>query len=114
MDEGSGWFSLAGVNAVVFLRCFNRHCWFGDRKGIRLLNERSAVTGMGDGLATIDMGRKVGAAMSLSVGAVGSPPNTMSPGPRPTSIPSGILIHATVWPQYTNVTDRDTDRTTVP
>ena len=35
--------------------------------------------------------------------------NAMSPGPRPTSVPSGIPIHPTVWPQYTNVTDR-TDR----
>jgi len=35
---------------------------------------------------------------------------TGSPGPRPTSIPSDILIHPTVWPQYTNVTDRQTDR----
>ena len=25
----------------------------------------------------------------------------MSPGPRPTSIPSGILIHPSVWPQWT-------------
>jgi len=24
---------------------------------------------------------------------------TMSPGPRPTAIPSGILIHPDVWPQ---------------
>ena len=29
----------------------------------------------------------------------GSPSNTMWPGPRPTSLPSGILIHPTVWPQ---------------
>ena len=29
------------------------------------------------------------------------------------SVPSGILIHPTVWPKYTNVTDRQ-DRTTVP
>jgi len=36
------------------------------------------------------------------------PSNTMSPGPRTTSVPSGILIHPTVWPQYTNVTDRQT------
>jgi len=35
----------------------------------------------------------------------------MSPGPRPTSPPSGILIHLTVWPQYTNVTDRQTEQT---
>ena len=27
----------------------------------------------------------------------GSPSNTMSPGPSPTSVPSGILIHLTVW-----------------
>jgi len=27
------------------------------------------------------------------------PSNTMWPGPRPTSVSGGILIHATVWPQ---------------
>jgi len=36
----------------------------------------------------------------------------MPPGPRPTSVQSGILIHPTIWPQYTNVTDRQTDRQT--
>jgi len=30
--------------------------------------------------------------------------------PRPTTIPNGILIHPTVWPEYTNVTQRQTDR----
>jgi len=69
----------------------------------------STAAEMGDPLATIDMGRKVGAAMPLYVGA-GSPSNTMSPRPRPISVPSGILIHPTVWPQYV----RPTDRTTVP
>jgi len=39
----------------------------------------------------------------------GYPSKTMWPGTRPTCIPSFILILATVWPQYTNVTDR-TDR----
>jgi len=39
-------------------------------------------------LATIDMGQKVGGAGSLS--------NTRLPGPRPTSVSSGILIHPTV------------------
>jgi len=29
----------------------------------------------------------------------------------PTSVPSGIMIHPTVWPQYTNVTDRQTGQT---
>jgi len=41
------------------------------------------------------------------------PSNTMWPGPRPTSVPSGILIHPTVWPQYTKVTDRQTRQATV-
>jgi len=51
-------------------------------------------------------GRNVGrGAVPLSGGAT-SPSNTMWLGPRPTSIPSGILILPTVWPQYTNVTDR--------
>jgi len=67
-------------------------------------NKSSAVAEMGDRLATIDKGRKVGAAVPLSVGRWATS-NTMLPGPRPTSIPSGILIHPTVWPQYTNVTD---------
>jgi len=66
---------------------------------------------MGDYLATIDMGRKVGGCCAPFRGGAGSPSNTMWPGPRPTSVPSGILIHPTVWPQYTNVTDR-TDRQT--
>ena len=39
--------------------------------------------------------------MSLSGGGAGSPSNTTSPGPRPTSVPSGILIHPAIWPQQT-------------
>jgi len=35
---------------------------------------------------------------NLGTGA-GSLFNTKSPGPRPTSIPSGILIHPAIWPQ---------------
>jgi len=58
---------------------------------------------MGDRLDTIDMGRKEGgAAVPLSGGGgAGTPCNTMWPGPRPTSVPSGILIHQAVWPQET-------------
>jgi len=46
-------------------------------------DKSSAVAEMGDRLATIDMGRKVGggAAVPLSVGRAGSPSNTMSSGP---------------------------------
>ena len=43
-------------------------------------------------------------------GGGGSPSNTRWPGSRPTCLPSFILIHLTVWPQYTNVSDRQTDR----
>jgi len=58
-------------------------------------------------VATIDVGRKWGLLCPFPVGGRdGSPSNTMSPWPRPTSVPSGILIHLTDWPQYTNATDR--------
>jgi len=38
-----------------------------------------------------------------------SPPNTMWPGPMPTCVPSFILIHPSVWPQYINITDTQED-----
>jgi len=60
---------------------------------------------MGNRLATIDMGRKVGGCRAPFGGK-----DLGSPGPRPTSLPSGILIHPTVWPQYTNVTRQDRQR----
>jgi len=53
-------------------------------------------------LATIDIGRKfVGGccAPSLFEGGAGYPSNTTWPEPRPTSVPSGILIHPAVSPQ---------------
>jgi len=62
-------------------------------------------------LATTDMGRKLGA-LPLWGGGGGSPSNTMWPGTRPTCMPSFIFIHLTVWPQYTNVRDKQTDRQT--
>jgi len=53
-------------------------------------------------LATIYMARKLGALLFPFLGeGTGSPSNTMWPGPRPTSVLSGILMHPTVWPQYT-------------
>ena len=39
-------------------------------------------------------------------GRAGSPSNTVWPEPRPTRVPSFVLIRPTVWPQYTNLTDR--------
>jgi len=44
------------------------------------------------------IGRKVGGCCAFPWGA-GSPSNTTLPGPRPTFVPSGILIHLAVWPQ---------------
>ena len=35
------------------------------------------------------------------MGGAGSASNTVWPGPRPTFVPSGILIHPAIWPQYT-------------
>jgi len=54
------------------------------------LNKYSAVDEMGDRLVTIDMARKLGAVPLF--GGAGSPSNTMWPGPRPTFVPSDILI----------------------
>ena len=48
----------------------------------------------------------IGWGLYLFSGGAGTPSNTKSPGPRPTTIPSGVVIHPAVWPQYTNVTDR--------
>jgi len=45
-------------------------------------------------------GPKIGGAVPLWVGAA-FPSNTTSPGLRPTSVPSGILIYPAVWPQQT-------------
>ena len=57
----------------------------------------SAVAEMGDRLATIVRGRKLGGCAPF--GGAGSPSNTMWPGPRLTFVPLGILIHPPVWPQ---------------
>jgi len=54
--------------------------------------------------------RKWWAVVPLSVRGAGSPSSITWPGPRPTCTSSFILIHPTAWPQYTNVTDRQTDR----
>ena len=52
------------------------------------------------------MGQKLGGCCA-SFGGAGFLSNTMWLGPRSTSTPSGILIHPTVWPQYTNIIDRE-------
>jgi len=54
----------------------------------------SAVAKMGDRLATIDKGRKLG---ELDTHVTQC--NTQ--WPRPTFVPSGILIHPAAWPQQT-------------
>jgi len=58
-----------------------------------------------DDRARAKWAEKWGVAVPLSVGA-GSLSNTMWPGLRLTYVPSGILMHSTVWPQYANVLDR--------
>ena len=62
-------------------------------------NKSSAVAEMGDRLATIGRGRNWGGAAVGGWVSTRSQSNTMWPGPRPTTLPSGILIHPTVWPQ---------------
>ena len=47
------------------------------------------------------MGRKLGRGLAPFCGGElrASPSNTKSPGLRPSSIPSGVLIHGAIWPQ---------------
>jgi len=52
-------------------------------------------------LATTDMGQKLGGGACAFFLGVAGPHRTKSPGPRPTSTPSGILVHPAVWPQRT-------------
>jgi len=67
------------------------------------LYKSSAVAEMGDRLATIGIGRKWGGtAAAVGAGPPLGPHLTqcgLGGGPRRTSLPSGILIHPTVWPQ---------------
>ena len=77
-----------------------------------LNNKSSALAEMGD-RARAKWAEKLGGgccAPFSGEGGAGSPSNIMPLWTRPISVPSGILIHPTVWPQYTNVTDRQTDR----
>ena len=66
-----------------------------------MLKQVLAVAEMGDRLATIEMGRKLREKSLFGGGGAGSPSNAMWPGPRRTSVPSGILIHPAVCPQST-------------
>ena len=82
-------------------------------------NKSSAVAEMGDCFCHNRHGPKRhgpksgGGCCAPFHGGSWSSSNTMSPGPRRISVPSGILIHPTVWPQYSNVIDKQ-DRTLVP
>ena len=70
------------------------------RKGIvGLLYKTSTVAEMGDRLARIDIGQKLGACPFFVGGESWAPSNTMSPGPRNISIPNGILMHPAGWSQ---------------
>ena len=69
-------------------------------------NSVKELSNCGDGRSCHSSGPKSGGCYASFRGGAGSPSNTMWPGPRPISVPGGNLSHPTVWPQYTNVTDR--------
>jgi len=79
-----------------FLQCFDTCS--GIRKGIKSVIQELSSCWDGQ-MCQSKMGQKVwGAAVPLSVGSW-VPSNTMSPQQRPTSTPSGILMHPAIWPQ---------------
>ena len=61
-------------------------------------SKSSAVAEMGVRLATIDMGRKLGAVLLFLGGGTGHPSNNIV-WAEAYLLPSGILIHLAVWPQ---------------
>ena len=73
--------------------------FFSMLHSIRLQNKSSAVAEMGDRARTKwpEKWRR-GCCVPFRGGA-GSPSNTVSHGQRPSPVPSGILIHPTVWSQ---------------
>ena len=94
LGGGSSWVSIK--HKVAWAEAYLRNKWHLDPSSH---------------LATIDMGLKLGGSVPFLGRGAGSPSNTMWPGPRPTCMLSFILSHPTVWPEYTNVTDRQRDRT---
>jgi len=56
------------------------------------------------------MVQKLGAVPPFVGEGDGFPSIKIWPGPRPAYMPSSILINPTFLPQYTKVTDRQTDR----
>jgi len=52
------------------------------------------------------MGRKLWGSAPFGVGGTGSPSNSMARAEAYLYAKFHLLIHPTVWPQYTNVTDR--------
>ena len=84
---------------------------------LKLLPRVTLKPGATSRLATTDMGRKLGRLCPFWGRGPGFPSNTW-PGPSPTTIPSFIWIHPTVWPKdntihqrhrQTGQTDRQTD-----
>jgi len=63
------------------------------------LNKSSAEAEMGDRGHNRHRPKTGAAVPLLRGGGAGSPSNTMWPGLRSTSVPSGVFIHPTVWPQ---------------
>ena len=50
-------------------------------------------------ICAVQNGPKIAGCAPFWGGRAVSPSNTKSPKPGPTSVPSGILIHPTIWPQ---------------
>jgi len=82
--HGGGMHSTKGP-LVLFIRS-GRAAWttYVSHGHTLISYQSSAVAEMGDRLSTLDVGRKVGAAVPLLGGGAGSPSNTMWPGSRPT------------------------------
>ena len=84
-------------NIVIFVKALGRQTVNIDVHDF-YKNKSSTAAELGDRLATLDMDRKLRGVPIFGQGGAGPSSNTMSPGPRPNCVPSGILMHLAVWP----------------
>jgi len=87
-------------DGIRYTTAFN-HKWGRRDKDGMTKNKSSAVAEMGDSYHNRHGPKSGGLLCPFHGGGAGSPSNTKWPGPRSTSVPSGVFIHPAVWPQYT-------------
>jgi len=94
-------FNLSGTCHLRHMQRMAFYCYFF---GVRVSNPASQHS-----FILMQIWAENGGLCPFGGGGRGFPSNRMWPGSRPTCVPSFILIHLTVWPQYPTSQTRQTD-----